>query len=358
MAGKINAALFPVYLEDSLVEVEEEQFSNSSKMLTSVILLGFYDRWDLVSRFHRLNSRLISLRIFHRDHLLLAVRCYPIDGFRCAGESCSHLFFSCSMAQNITTKLARWWEFDCPDLFSYDDWLEWFHTLRLLKGFKDILEGVFYVMWWVIWKYRNQTLFGSSQPRMDMLFDEIKTIVDKLRPKVVEEDDEEFLDFEIVFHDHHHASLINSNGNADQLEVQASVIEELIPIARVPVFLGIPFGIIPPYDVIYVCSHFSGVRSELLVFRFGKSKQLFRTTARTHNGSIRSLLSARRPLRLLIPGLIPNIDIIVTSVIPKQRDAFMLSSSDRVKPELGHCTNSSSIISIGKRFLPFLPSQT
>ncbi|GJR99910.1 hypothetical protein Tco_0316419 [Tanacetum coccineum] len=39
------------------------------------------------------------------------------------------------------------------------------------------------------------------------------------------EDDEEFLDFEIVFHDHHHASLINSNGNADQLEVQASVME-------------------------------------------------------------------------------------------------------------------------------------
>ncbi|GJW03184.1 hypothetical protein Tco_1562040 [Tanacetum coccineum] len=77
----------------------------------------------------------------------------PLDGFRksqlrltswlgnCAGESCSHLFFSCSMARNITTKLARWWEFDCPDLFSYDDWLEWFHTLRLLKGFKDILEG-------------------------------------------------------------------------------------------------------------------------------------------------------------------------------------------------------------------------
>ncbi|GJX67263.1 hypothetical protein Tco_0302990 [Tanacetum coccineum] len=51
----------------------------------------------------------------------------------CAGESCSHLFFSCSMARNITTKMARWWEFDCPDLFSYDDWLVWFHTLRLLK---------------------------------------------------------------------------------------------------------------------------------------------------------------------------------------------------------------------------------
>ncbi|GJS76753.1 RNA-directed DNA polymerase, eukaryota [Tanacetum coccineum] len=92
----------------------------------------------------------------------------------CAGKSCSHLFFSCSMARNITHQ--NWLDggsLSARILFHTDDWLEWFHTLRLLKGFNDILEGVFYVMWWVIWKYRNQTLFGSSQPRMNTLFDEI-----------------------------------------------------------------------------------------------------------------------------------------------------------------------------------------
>ncbi|GJR88088.1 RNA-directed DNA polymerase, eukaryota [Tanacetum coccineum] len=191
--------------------LEEEQFSKLIEDVNSVILSVSNDRWiwslDSSGEFS-----IKSTRLFIDDHLLLAVgaptrwvsevpikinimawkvsldklptrlnlslRGIEIPSITCpicscAGESCSHLFFSCSMARNITTKLARWWEFDCPDLFSYDDWLEWFHTLRLLKGFKDILEGVFYVMWWVIWKYRNQTLFGSSKPHMDMLFDEI-----------------------------------------------------------------------------------------------------------------------------------------------------------------------------------------
>ncbi|GJW43033.1 RNA-directed DNA polymerase, eukaryota, reverse transcriptase zinc-binding domain protein [Tanacetum coccineum] len=176
--------------------LEEEQFSKLIEDVNSVILSVSNDRWiwslDSSGEFS-----IKSTRLFIDDHLLLAVgaptrwvsevpikinimawkvsldklptrlnlslRGIEIPSITCpicscAGESCSHLFFSCSMARNITTKLARWWEFDCPDLFSYDDWLEWFHTLRLLKGFKDILEWVFYVMWWVIWKYRNHCL--------------------------------------------------------------------------------------------------------------------------------------------------------------------------------------------------------
>ncbi|GKF01854.1 RNA-directed DNA polymerase, eukaryota, partial [Tanacetum coccineum] len=164
--------------------LEEEKFSKLIKDVNSVILSVSNDRWiwslDSLGEFS-----IKSNRLFIDDHLLLAVGAptrwvskVPIKinimawkvsldklpsrlilslrGIEipsicsCVGESCSHLFFSCSMARNITTKLSRWWEFDCPDLFSYDDWLEWFHTLRLLKGFKDILEGIFYVMWWVI----------------------------------------------------------------------------------------------------------------------------------------------------------------------------------------------------------------
>ncbi|GJY77675.1 RNA-directed DNA polymerase, eukaryota [Tanacetum coccineum] len=160
--------------------LEEEQFSKLVEDVNSVILSVSNDRWiwslDSSGEFS-----IKSTRLFIDDHLLLAVgaptrwvsevpikinimawkvsldklptrlnlslRGIEIPSITCpicscAGESCSHLFFSCSMARNITTKLARWWEFDCPDLFSYDDWLEWFHTLRLLKGFKDILEGV------------------------------------------------------------------------------------------------------------------------------------------------------------------------------------------------------------------------
>ncbi|GJT95909.1 RNA-directed DNA polymerase, eukaryota [Tanacetum coccineum] len=148
--------------------LEEEQFSKLIEDVNSVILSVSNDRWiwslDSSGEFS-----IKSTRLFIDDHLLLAVgaptrwvsevpikinimawkvsldklptrlnlslRGIEIPSITCpicscAGESCSHLFFSCSMARNITTKLARWWEFDCPDLFSYDDWLEWFHTLR------------------------------------------------------------------------------------------------------------------------------------------------------------------------------------------------------------------------------------
>nr|GEV27386.1 reverse transcriptase domain-containing protein [Tanacetum cinerariifolium] len=90
-----------------------------------------------------------------------------------AGESCSHLFFSCSLARLLWSKVARWWDFGIPDFSAYEEWITWFKTIRLPKVVKEVLEGVFYVMWWLIWKFHNQVLFGISHPRMDILFDEI-----------------------------------------------------------------------------------------------------------------------------------------------------------------------------------------
>ncbi|GJR01675.1 RNA-directed DNA polymerase, eukaryota [Tanacetum coccineum] len=40
-----------------------------------------------------------------------------------AGESGSHLFFSCNMASLLLRKVARWWELDLTELNSYEDWL-------------------------------------------------------------------------------------------------------------------------------------------------------------------------------------------------------------------------------------------
>ncbi|GJV81034.1 RNA-directed DNA polymerase, eukaryota, partial [Tanacetum coccineum] len=64
-----------------------------------------------------------------------------------AGETSSHLLFSCNVARQLLLKVARWWELDIQDFHSYVDWLSWFNGLRLSKGLKCVLEGVFYVMW-------------------------------------------------------------------------------------------------------------------------------------------------------------------------------------------------------------------
>ncbi|GKA41357.1 RNA-directed DNA polymerase, eukaryota [Tanacetum coccineum] len=90
-----------------------------------------------------------------------------------AGESSSHLFFSCNVARQLFQKIARWWELDLVDLFSYDDWILWFSSLRLAKGIKSVLEGVFYVAWWALWKFRNEVIFGSAKPRLELIFDEV-----------------------------------------------------------------------------------------------------------------------------------------------------------------------------------------
>ncbi|GJR43318.1 RNA-directed DNA polymerase, eukaryota, partial [Tanacetum coccineum] len=88
-------------------------------------------------------------------------------------ESTSHLLFSCHLARQLMSKVSRWWELEFQDFFSYDDWLLWFKNLRMSKRLKDVSEGVCYISWWVIWKFRNQILFGKQFPQVALLFDEI-----------------------------------------------------------------------------------------------------------------------------------------------------------------------------------------
>ncbi|GKD70247.1 RNA-directed DNA polymerase, eukaryota, reverse transcriptase zinc-binding domain protein [Tanacetum coccineum] len=88
-------------------------------------------------------------------------------------ETVDHLLFSCSMAREVLVKLKRWWNISSPDYESYNEWFVWFSGLHLRKERKKVLEGVFYVMWWKIWNFRNQTIFGSRTPRRAIIFDDI-----------------------------------------------------------------------------------------------------------------------------------------------------------------------------------------
>ncbi|GJR32202.1 RNA-directed DNA polymerase, eukaryota [Tanacetum coccineum] len=88
-------------------------------------------------------------------------------------ESTSHIFFSCQLSSQLMAKVCRWWELDYIPLNSYANWFFWLTNSRLSKLKKEILEGVCYVTWWLIWKFRNQCLFRASQPRRDCIFDDI-----------------------------------------------------------------------------------------------------------------------------------------------------------------------------------------
>lgn len=80
-------------------------------------------------------------------------------------ESSSHLLFTCPFARQVRSKVLRWWELDDHDFCSYEEWLLWFKSIRMSSSLKAMFEGVCYVMWWAIWRFRNRLLFDKSPPR-------------------------------------------------------------------------------------------------------------------------------------------------------------------------------------------------
>ncbi|GJW03948.1 RNA-directed DNA polymerase, eukaryota [Tanacetum coccineum] len=88
-------------------------------------------------------------------------------------EDTAHILFSCGLASDIMRLVCRWWNLVWTPLNSYPDWLSWFKSLRLSSNVRGVLEGVFYTIWWSIWGFRNQLLFGAKKPRKESLFDDI-----------------------------------------------------------------------------------------------------------------------------------------------------------------------------------------
>ncbi|GJR07923.1 RNA-directed DNA polymerase, eukaryota, reverse transcriptase zinc-binding domain protein [Tanacetum coccineum] len=88
-------------------------------------------------------------------------------------ESSSHLFFKCNMVRDIIRKITRWWDITYIEADSYEDWLNWLVNIRLSSNYKQALEGVFYVMWWHVWQYRNKYIFEAVSSPNAIIFEDI-----------------------------------------------------------------------------------------------------------------------------------------------------------------------------------------
>ncbi|GJR72076.1 RNA-directed DNA polymerase, eukaryota [Tanacetum coccineum] len=158
--------------------VEEEQFSLLGSRTTDISLPNMCDRWDTIIP---IKVNIHAWKVFLDKlptRLNLSLRGMDIPSILCplcnsAAESTSHIFFSCPLARQVWNKFLRWWEMDSISFDRYEDWLSWLNNTRFPKQLKTFLEGICYIMWWLIWRFRNQVLFGSKQPRRDLLFDDI-----------------------------------------------------------------------------------------------------------------------------------------------------------------------------------------
>nr|GFA33250.1 RNA-directed DNA polymerase, eukaryota [Tanacetum cinerariifolium] len=104
----------------------------------------------------------------------------PLDSIKCGicdtgVETASHLFFSCDLVCQLVRLIARWWDVPYVGVVSYADWASWMENLRLSFKNKLMLEGVFYVLWWYAWTFRNKMIFDTKIPMKATLFDDIVT---------------------------------------------------------------------------------------------------------------------------------------------------------------------------------------
>ncbi|GKC68629.1 RNA-directed DNA polymerase, eukaryota, reverse transcriptase zinc-binding domain protein [Tanacetum coccineum] len=118
----------------------------------------------------KLNNLPTRLNLSRRGMDLQSIFCPSCNQ---AVESTNHIFFNCSMMKELYKSIARWWNICMADVSSYEDWWSWFSSLRLSLILKKLLEGVFYVSWWVVWNFRNKSIFGASIPTKARLFDDI-----------------------------------------------------------------------------------------------------------------------------------------------------------------------------------------
>ncbi|GJX53515.1 RNA-directed DNA polymerase, eukaryota, reverse transcriptase zinc-binding domain protein, partial [Tanacetum coccineum] len=110
----------------------------------------------------------------------LSRRGLDLDSILCpscnaSSETTSHIFFGCPMVKVIYNYIASWWDINILEFSSYEDWLSWLASLRMSSKIKTLLEGVFYVIWWSIWNFRNCSIFGSILPSKSRILDDIVT---------------------------------------------------------------------------------------------------------------------------------------------------------------------------------------
>nr|GEU87480.1 hypothetical protein [Tanacetum cinerariifolium] len=91
-------------------------------------------------------------------------------------EDIHHVLFRCEVATAVMRRVCRWWALDWQPWSSFSDWNTWFSNVRFFSKVKRVLEGVFCVAWWSLWKLRNRTIFDASPTSRSEIFDDIVSL--------------------------------------------------------------------------------------------------------------------------------------------------------------------------------------
>nr|GEW89924.1 RNA-directed DNA polymerase, eukaryota, reverse transcriptase zinc-binding domain protein [Tanacetum cinerariifolium] len=95
----------------------------------------------------------------------------------------------------LMSKISRWWDLGYQEINFYEELTDWMLSIRVPYNLKKVFEGVCYIVWWFIWDWRNQAIFGPGFRAKSMMFDDIvsrKHIIGGVcKHALLEDEDEE-----------------------------------------------------------------------------------------------------------------------------------------------------------------------
>ncbi|XP_076946165.1 uncharacterized protein LOC143617522 [Bidens hawaiensis] len=88
-------------------------------------------------------------------------------------ESLIHVFGECASVKKIWDLVERWLDVKLSALRFPIDLMEWVEDSSLSVRKKEIVGAIIYVVWWAIWKLRNDTFFLKTRMKHAVLFDDV-----------------------------------------------------------------------------------------------------------------------------------------------------------------------------------------
>ncbi|GJU50318.1 zf-CCHC domain-containing protein [Tanacetum coccineum] len=95
-----------------------------------------------------------------------------------SGSVCSGIFKKpvASQSGSILCVLEELVKVVQSNVNSFTEWINWMASLRLQSKVKMMIQGVFFVDWWLVWSYRNKLLFEEKKPSKAIIFDDVVSI--------------------------------------------------------------------------------------------------------------------------------------------------------------------------------------
>ncbi|CAH1446009.1 unnamed protein product [Lactuca virosa] len=89
------------------------------------------------------------------------------------GKTIAHSMFGCQVAKDVWGLVARWCDVPLSISMSLEEWLTWVNDMKGSVLRRKRMEVIILATTWILWRFRNSTVFVGENIKKSSLFDSI-----------------------------------------------------------------------------------------------------------------------------------------------------------------------------------------